>query len=122
MRKRLPCLATSRGVAVALGGELVTIDILDKPTTLKKVWSRLAEGFALDTIELSDTGREATGRDVTAALGHMSRLDWQPVEPVGSGESYAAGDETMLAGALVFGGRLLHVGAAMLRVPTGQDV
>ena len=85
VQKRLPYPVSANGVAVALGGRLVSIDIVDKPVTLEKVWNRVTEGFALDAIETHDTGCEATCTDVLAELRHMRQLGWHPVEPVGSG-------------------------------------
>ncbi len=114
VQKRLPYPAQANGIAVALGGKLISIDILDKPTTLEKVWNRVTEGFALDAIETHDTGHEATIGEVSAALQRMGRLGWHPVEPVGLGEECRARDNGMLASALSFGGALLHASVSFV--------
>jgi hypothetical protein len=115
VKQRLPYLSTADGVAVALGGRLAMIDILDKPETLAKVWNRVTEGFALDAIESHDTGREATEREVLGALRHARRIDWHPVEPVGLGEEFRACDDGMIASALFLDEVLLHASVSLAR-------
>ena len=68
------------------------------------------------------TGREATGRDVRAVLQRMRRLDWHSVKPVGLGDERRAGDDGMLAGALVFGEVMLHASAASLLVRHDDEI
>jgi hypothetical protein len=116
VQKQIPYPASANGVAVALGGSLVSIDILDKPATLEKVWGRVTEGFALDAIENPDAGREVACTEVLAELQRMRLLAWHPVEPVGLGDELRAGNDRMLAGALFFGEVLLHASASILPV------
>jgi hypothetical protein len=122
VQKQIPYPASANGVAVALGGRLVAIDILDKPATLEKVWGRVTEGFALDAIENPETGREATCTEVLAALQRMRHLPWHSVEPVGLGDEFRARDEGMLAGALSFDGVLLHASASLLRGRSDEEI
>jgi len=117
VQKRLPYPRSANGVAVALGGRLVSIDLLGSPATLEKVWPQVTEGFALDAIEPRDTGGEVTAREVSAALERMRGLPWQPVEPIGLGDEWRAEDEGMLAGALFFSGAMLHASASFVRAP-----
>ena len=117
VQKELPYPAPANGVAVALGGRLVSIDFLDKPVTLEKLWGRVTEGFALDTIAtMPATGREVTCTEVLAAVQRMRCLPWHPVEPVGLGEELRARDDGVLAAALFFDGVLLHASASLLRI------
>jgi hypothetical protein len=122
VQKQVPYPAPANGVAVALGGRLVSIDVLDKVTTLEKVWRQVTEGFALDAIENPDAGRETTCTEVLVELQRMRSLPWQPVEPVGLGEELRAGNDRMLACALFFGGVLLHASASILRVRHDDEV
>jgi hypothetical protein len=116
VQKELPYPVSANGVAVALGGRLVSIDIVDKPETLEKVWGRVTEGFALDAIENPDVGREVACTEVLAELQRMRQLDWRPVEPVGLGDECRAREDGMLAAALFFGGVLLHASASVSRI------
>jgi hypothetical protein len=116
LQERLPYPVSANGVAVALGGKLVSIDIVDKPVTLEKVWNRLTEGFALDGIETQGAGREMTAAKVSVALQRMRGLGWQPVEPVGLGEEWRARNDGMLANTLFIEGALLHASVSLLRV------
>jgi len=122
VQKQIPYPAPANGVAVALNGRLVSIDVLDKATTLEKLWGRVTEGFALDAIETSDTGREATYMEVLAELQRVNLLTWHPVEPVGLGEECRARGDGMLAGALFFGGVLLHGSVSILPVRHDDEV
>ena len=122
VQKQIPYPASANGVAVALGGRLVSIDILDKPVTLEKVWGRVTEGFALDAIENPDAGCEVTFTEVLAAVQRMRRLPWHPVEPVGLGEECRGRDDGMLAGALFCGGVLLHASASLLRARHDNEI
>ncbi len=122
VQKQIPYPVSANGVAVALGGRLVSIDVLDKPATLEKVWGRVTEGFALDAIENPDAGREVACTEVLAELQRMRSLPWHPVEPVGLGEELRAGNNRMLAGALFFGGVLLHASVSVLRVRHDDEV
>ena len=117
VQKELPYPASANGVAVALGGRLVSIDILDKAVTLEKVWGRVTEGFALDAIAATPaTKREVSCTEVSEDLQRMRSLPWHSVEPVGLGDELRARDVGMLAGALYFDGALLHASASLLRV------
>ena len=43
------------GIAVALGGEVVSVDFFDKPATLERLWDRLMQGVAIDALEIRDS-------------------------------------------------------------------
>src|SRR5262249_51716408 len=47
---RLPYCAGATGVALGIGGELVSIDLFDRPQTCAFYWQRLVEGAALEAI------------------------------------------------------------------------
>ena len=107
-RKRLPYPASANGVAVAFGGVLVSIDILDKPATLEKVWGKMTQGLAMDALEVGEAGPEITGTEVSAAISRFRRADWQQVEAVALGEEFRTGEDVMPGSALFFEGELLH--------------
>jgi hypothetical protein len=99
------------GIAVALGGRIVCMDILDKPSTCEKVWSRLLSGFMLDALETPASDKQATKGDVEKILTGISGLPWRQTEkPVGEGEEHRAEtpDSGVFASALTFDGNLIH--------------
>ena len=57
--------------------------------------------------------------EVSKTMGRMRGLDWHPVEPVGLGDEWHARDDGMLAGALFFGGTLLHASMSFQRTGYG---
>ena len=117
LRRNLPYADGASGIAVALGGKIVGIDIFDKPSTLAKLWGRLVQGIALDA--LADSKCRASESDVAVKLYALRNMQWRQVEPVvGLGEAYRGrADDDILATALVMDGTLVHLGASMPVVP-----
>jgi hypothetical protein len=114
VQEQLPYPPSASGIAIALGGRIVAIDLLDKPETLEKVWDRLVQGIALDALEVRDDGCRSSATEVKAGLYGIRELRWQQVTPVGLGEAYrASGDDGTLAAALVVEGVLLHLSMSM---------
>ena len=113
LRRNLPYAENASGIAVAMDGKTVGIDIFDKPATLAKLWDRLVQGIALDA--LADSNRQASKSDVAVKLYALRNMQWRQVEPVvGLGEAYRGrGDDDILATALVAGGELIHLGMSM---------
>jgi hypothetical protein len=108
--------APANGIALAFGGTLICIDLLDKGSSLEKIWSRFQEGLLIDLLESHRPEREISGVEISSRLDQMLHLPWQQVEPVGLGEQYRAFDNTMLAAALVLDGTMIH-GSALMPFP-----
>ena len=87
MQKLCVYPAPANGIALTFGGELVCIDLLDKASSLEKIWSRFQEGLLIDLLERKRPEREITAAEIAARLDHMHRLPWHQVEPVGSGRA-----------------------------------
>jgi hypothetical protein len=111
LRRNLPYAEGASGIAVALGGKVVGIDIFDKAATLERLWDRLLQGIALDA--LADTGCRAIGSDVAVKLYALRSVRWHRADPVGLGEAYTAQDDDTLATALVMDDMLIHLGVSM---------
>jgi hypothetical protein len=97
------------GLAVAVGGKLVAVDLFDLPETCRKVWPRMISGVSLDALEEKDAA-DATEADVAAALDLFQSAPWQPVSPAGIGEEQRTetvgkwhGSMLTLSGTLVHG-------------------
>ena len=97
------------GVAVALGDQIVAVDLFDKPATCRKVWRRLLSGFILEAVEPAARTGEVTPPAVEVTLSGLRDAAWEPVKPVGDGEEYRvkSGDGAQ-ASALAFGDSLVH--------------
>lgn len=101
------------GMAVAVGGKVVSIDLLDNPKTCAKVWNRLLTGFILDALEPGSGGNQASTEDAEAILASINGLTWEPVETVGEGLDFRAEAEKMVASALTFDGKVIHASVSV---------
>ena len=108
-KEKLKYVEGASGVAVAIGGKVVAVDLFDKPSTCQKVWDRLLSGVVFDALEAGPTDQSATVADVERLLGAAGDLPWQQGTAVGEGEEYRAesqqGDH---ASALTFEGAVVH--------------
>ena len=104
------------GVAVALGKQVVALDLFDKPATCEKVWDRLLSGALLDSLVSKGTDELAETRDVETLLTELGATAWQSAAPAGEGEEFRAATEGgTQASALCYTGRFVH-GSAVAAV------
>jgi hypothetical protein len=114
LRRGLPYAEGASGIAVALGGRVVGIDLFDKPAIMAKLWDRVVQGVAIDAMEIQDSKCQADGNDVAVKLYMLKSVRWQRSGSVGLGEAYRRrGDDDTLATALVAGGGLVHLSVSM---------
>ena len=113
-RTNLGYVAEATGLAVAIGAQVVALDLFDKPSTCQKVWNRLLSGFVMDALEAARTDNTAGPAEVEALLVRLSAAPWQESPAVGEGHEFRseAGDKTH-ASALMYSSSLLH-GSAMM--------
>ncbi len=114
-RTRLQYADGATGLAVAIGPNIVALDLFDKPTTCRKVWDRLLSGFVMDALEERELKQTPSPDDVNALVQKLEASAWQESPAVGEGREFrteAAGSSTH-ASALTFGNSTLH-GSAML--------
>jgi hypothetical protein len=104
------------GVAVALGKQVVALDLFDKSATCQKVWNRLLSGCFLDSLVSKGTEELAETRDVETLLTELGATAWQSAAPAGEGEEFRAATESgTQASALCYTGRFVH-GSAVAAV------
>jgi hypothetical protein len=101
------------GMAVALDGKIVSIDLFDSPMTCTKAWDRLLSGLILDALESRTEGQQADTEAAEAALETVSDLPWEQVETVGDGSDFRAVDGTLVASALTLGESLIHASVSV---------
>jgi hypothetical protein len=98
-----------RGVIVVCGGEVVTLDLFDKPSTLAAYWDGLLSGYALDAL-----GTEPPAFDTAEAETFLARALGAAVTEtaaVGVGRELHLGDDGLTGGALVWDDALVHLAA-----------
>lgn len=108
-RDRLKYVEGATGLAVAVGGKVVSVDLFDRPATCRKVWDRLLTGVIMDALEAGPAETAAAGADVRDLLTGLRAVPWQPGPAAGVGEEFRAemaGDRH--ASALAFKGTLVH--------------
>ena len=110
VQDRLRYVEGAYGMAIAIGNNVVGVDLFDKPSTCKKVWNRLLSGFAWDALE-SKSGKSQVGSgEVKKMLAAASGMTWKTAEAVGEGEEFRAeSDAGLHASALAFHGSPVHV-------------
>ena len=108
-QEKLGYVEEASGLAMAVGGKVVALDLFDQPETCRKVWPRLVSGFALDALEAKPTEHTADVAEVEGLLLLLERAAWQQVPSVGEGEELRAEIEVgHYASKLTFQGRLVH--------------
>ncbi|MCW5801132.1 MAG: serine/threonine protein kinase, partial [Deltaproteobacteria bacterium] len=124
-RDALAYPAGAIGVAIAVGDELVSVDVFDRPQTCAQLWPRLADGALLDGLGRVRRGTESTrvpyvppmrvaGADVHALVQAVRACAWTQVHAVGDGDERRAelAHERAAASLLCLDGRLVHLGVA----------
>jgi hypothetical protein len=108
-RERLRYVEGASGVAVAVGPQVVAVDVFDKPSTCRKVWDRLLSGVVMDALEAGRSEKVAGADDVEGLLARLRDAAWEPAPAVGEGQEYRTDAVPQAhASALALGGSVLH--------------
>jgi hypothetical protein len=113
------------GAVFAVGGKVRGLELFDSATTFAKFLHKLVGSYALDAmeehapaVEPRPGGRDASKKDkhvthemVLSFLDEMQRAAAQRFAGVDEGEDVRLGSEKIAGGALVKGGRLIHLAA-----------
>ena len=97
------------GLAVEVGGRVVSVDLFDKPSTCQKVWDRLLTGPILDALEAGPAQSSVGGDEVLETLAALRSAPWKESPVVGVGEEFRAdleGDRHVSA--LSYEGSVVH--------------
>jgi hypothetical protein len=95
------------GLAVAVGGRLVSVDLFDAPETCRKVWPRVIRGVAMDAMEEKDDAT-VTPDEVTAAVASLQAEPWKEVVAAGAGEEQRSESPMWHGSVLTLNGNLVH--------------
>jgi hypothetical protein len=108
-RERLQYAEGASGLAVAISGKVVSVDLFDKPATCRKVWDRLLSGLVMDALEAGPDAGQADAADVQGLLMVLRQAPWQKAPAVGAGEEFRAELEAdRHASALTLSGTVVH--------------
>ena len=107
-QENLKYTAGAVGVAIAIGGRVISVDVFDKPQTCEKVWNRLLSGVVFDALA-AGTSETTTKQSVEQFLADAGEMPWQEAQAAGIGDEYRAesprGDH---ASALAVDGTVVH--------------
>lgn len=106
----LPPLDGQCGAIIAIGREIVGLDLFDCPQTYAKLWPKLAASYALDA--LAPVDERADGPALAAAHRFLSRVREAATErhpSIGEGEDIRLAAEGISGGALYARGRAIHL-------------
>jgi hypothetical protein len=113
---RLRYVSRASGM-LAVGADMVVLDLFDKPSTCEKLWDRLVRGFLLDVLESRNAIDPPPGTsEAEELLCEMREAPWKRRRAVGDGQEYRAEMETgRSACRLVFQHRELHASVVGMR-------
>ncbi len=89
-RKQVIYVDGAVGIGVAIGGQVVSVDVFDKPATCQKVWDRLLSGMVFDAMEAGKTNQHSSVADVERLVATAGNLRWESAKAVGEGEEFRA--------------------------------
>ena len=95
------------GLAIAVGGKVVSIDLFDAPETCRKVWPRVIRGVAVDAME-ERSAAPVSADEVTAAVAGFQSEPWQAVAAAGAGEEQRSASPKWHGSVLTLNGNLVH--------------
>lgn len=78
------------GLAVAVGGKILSVDLFDKPATCEKVWDRLLTGAIMESLEAATNETTTEPEPVKEAVHLFRSVAWEQTPPVGAGEEHRA--------------------------------
>jgi hypothetical protein len=108
-RERLVYAEGATGMAVAIGKQIVSVDLFDKPETCRRVWNRLLTGVIMDALELEAVPERPAVADAEKALYLLASHPWQRTPAPGLGDEYRfKADDDWHAAALVFDDAVIH--------------
>lgn len=100
--RQMPVPGECCGMAFAVGGRLVGVDLFDQPATLGKLWPKVVRAYALDALECGDTQFTAVTADgVKAWLRDAAQAEAQPYKSPGLGYDVRLRGERMIGAGLV---------------------
>ena len=106
-QKEMKYVPGACGLAVAIGSQVVTADLFDKPATCQKLWDKLLSGMVLDAL-MEKAQASPDSSQVEKMVNEARNAAWVQTEAVGEGQEYRAEFDGKVGSALVLDGSLVH--------------
>lgn len=98
------------GAAFAIGGRVVGMDVFDRPSTLAKLWPKVARAYAIDGMEEKDgAAAEVSPAAVRDWLKGATDASQEAYKSPGLGEDVRVRGQGVVGGGLVVDGSPVHV-------------
>lgn len=114
-RERLQYPAGAVGVAVAVGPQVVCVDLFDKPATCRKAWDRLLSGCIIDVLDGTAGAGQVAADAVSRMMAESQAAVWTEAPAVGDGREFRAEFNGSVGSALMLEGTVIHLN--MLTAP-----
>ena len=100
------------GVAAAIGGRLVAVDLFDRPETLEAYWETMVGAYAVDAIdnEAAAAPAPATSDTVADLLERLGEIAVDEIEGVGLGQGIHLDQGDVRGTGLLWNDALVHLG------------
>jgi hypothetical protein len=107
---RLPAPEGASGAAFSRGGRLLGVDLFDQPSTLKRLWSKLVQSYALDALGHADAPAPLMSPAwVRRWLRRASQASAQAFASIGLGQDVRLWGERLVGAALVLEDWPIHL-------------
>jgi hypothetical protein len=107
-QRRLRTVAGARGLALAVGERIVSIDLFDRPSTCARVWDRLLSGAVFDAIGRPGEVPSVGPWDVMSLWNTALLSRWRRVRTAGDGVELRARLDGEPASLLCCDGAVVH--------------
>ncbi|MCL6477510.1 MAG: hypothetical protein K6T65_03765 [Peptococcaceae bacterium] len=97
------------GMAVFIGGKFVCLDSFDSQESLRQLFEKMIESYALDALEQPGNKKEITAGAVESLLKKIASAETKTYPSAGLGEDLRFSGEGLLGSCLMFEGRVIHL-------------
>lgn len=87
-KDRLKYVDDAIGMAVAVEGRLLMLDVFDQPNTCHVFWDRLVSGLFFDAERAKNASEQMEKKDIQRLLEKTDEIEWQPAPPIGAGKKF----------------------------------
>jgi hypothetical protein len=106
----------AEGILVAIGGQIMGVDLFDHHDTLKVLWSKLMRGYALDAVErksspqaqATDDTKPITAEQITSFFEAAQASESEVYEAVGMGKDVRMSAQRVSGSSLLWEDRPIH--------------
>ncbi len=110
--RALPYQDRAVGMAVAIGGRMVSADLFDSAATMRKLWRKLVRASAMDAVSVP-SGKPVVRARAERMLQRVRDANIETFPSPGLGEDMRVGGGGVVGSALVYEGAVVH--AALFR-------